>query len=84
MNKTKILLSAVLCFYSIMCYCQSDTIYNRYKHYYYTTWYDSCYAAGKDSDYAETKLFWLGFRTSDCPTVTTSPLSEPTSEISVI
>ena len=53
MNKTKILLSAVLCFYSIMCYCQSDTIYNRYKHYYYTTWYDSCYAAGKDSDYAD-------------------------------
>lgn len=34
-------------------YCQTDTIYNRYKHYYYTTWYDSCYAAGKDSDYAD-------------------------------
>ena len=52
MNKTKILLSAVLCFYSIMCYCQTDTIYNRYRHYYYTTWYDSCYAVGENCDYA--------------------------------
>ena len=51
MNKTKILLSVVLCFYSIMVYCQTDTIYNRYKHYYYTTWYDSCYATGAGCDY---------------------------------
>jgi len=53
MRTIKKILGFVLCCCSVMCYSQTDTIYNRYKHYYYTTWYDSCYAAGKDSDYAD-------------------------------
>ena len=49
----KKILGFVLCCCSIMCYSQTDTIYNRYKHYYYTSWYDSCYAAGAHCNYAD-------------------------------
>ena len=51
MKKIKIFLILSACFFSMVAYSQTDTIYNRYKHYYYTSWYDSCYAAGAVCDY---------------------------------
>lgn len=53
MRTIKKILGFVLCCCSVMCYSQTDTIYNRYKHYYYTSWYDSCYAAGAHCNYAD-------------------------------
>ena len=41
-----LLLSVVLFGIQSMAYSQTDTIRNRHKHYYYSAWYDSCYAAG--------------------------------------
>ncbi len=51
MKKTLIGLLAIILGLQTLVYCQTDTIYNRYKHYYYTTWYDSCYATGAGCDY---------------------------------
>ena len=45
-KKIILMLSVVLFGIQSMAYSQTDTIRNRYKHYYYSAWYDSCYAAG--------------------------------------
>jgi hypothetical protein len=45
-KKIILLLSVVLFGIQSMAYSQTDTIYNRHKHYHYTNWYDSCYNAG--------------------------------------
>ena len=52
MRKLNFFLMLNMGFFTILAYSQTDTIYNRYKHYYYTSWYDSCYAAGVNCDYA--------------------------------
>ena len=46
MTKRLITLLTILFGIQSMAYSQTDTIRNRYKHYYYSSWYDSCYAAG--------------------------------------
>ena len=46
MKKLLIALLCILCSVQSMVYSQTDTIRNRYKHYYYSSWYDSCYNAG--------------------------------------
>lgn len=45
-KKIILMLSVVLFGIQSMAYSQTDTIRNRHKHYYYSAWYDSCYAAG--------------------------------------
>ena len=46
MKRLIILLIGMLCGIQSVAYSQTDTIYNRHKHYHYTSWYDSCYNAG--------------------------------------
>ena len=46
MKKNLITLLCILFGIQSMAYSQTDTIRNRHKHYYYSAWYDSCYAAG--------------------------------------
>ena len=46
MKRQTILLLGLLCSIQSVVYSQTDTIYNRHLNYYYTSWYDSCYAAG--------------------------------------
>ena len=53
MNRILIICFAIILGLQTTVYSQTDTIYNRYKHYYYTSWYDSCYAAGVDCSYAD-------------------------------
>ena len=51
MKKTLISFLAIILGFQTLVYSQTDTIYNRYRNYYYTSWYDSCYAVGVDCDY---------------------------------
>ena len=46
MKRTLIICLAIILGLQTTVYSQTDTIYNRYKHYHYTSWYDSCYASG--------------------------------------
>lgn len=46
MKKNLITLLCILFGIQSVAYSQTDTIRNRHKHYYYSAWYDSCYAAG--------------------------------------
>ena len=46
MKKNLITLLCIILGIQSIAYSQTDTIRNRHKHYYYSAWYDSCYAAG--------------------------------------
>lgn len=51
MTKRLITLLGIIISIQSMAYSQTDTIRNRHKHYYYSAWYDSCYAAGNTISY---------------------------------
>ena len=46
MKKNLITLLGIIISIQSVAYSQTDTIRNRHRHYYYSEWYDSCYAAG--------------------------------------
>ena len=47
MKRITSLLLGLLCSMQSVVYSQMDTIYNRHPSYYYTSWYDGCYAEGE-------------------------------------
>ena len=51
MKKTLISFLAIILGFQTLVYSQTDTIYNRYRNYYYSSWYDSCYNAGLSCDF---------------------------------
>ena len=50
MKKRLVSFLAIILGFQTLVYSQTDTIYNRYRNYYYTSWYDSCYNAGAMCD----------------------------------
>ena len=51
MKKTIIIFLVIFLGLQTTVYSRVDTVYNRCARYYYTSWYDSCYAAGANSTY---------------------------------